>query len=249
MPEPTISCLVGGADAATDDELIALYSVADRRVPWLRANFVSSLDGAGTHAGVSAGLGTAADKRVFALLRRLADVIIVGAGTVRAEGYRGMRLDGASVNWRKAHGLPSEPVFAVVSSNLNFDPAVFDGYPVRPLVLTGAAAPGERLAALSGVADIIVCGEDRVDIQALRQALVLRGLTQLHSEGGPSLFGALIADGAVDELCLTLSPLLEGGDAPRITRGAAEMQRAMELRHVLASDDGTLLLRYTARLG
>src|SRR5690554_8188229 len=95
----------GTTDALSDDELLKLYSVADRGQPWLRANFISSVDGAATHDGLSAGLGSPADRRVFDLLRRLADVIVVGAGTVRAEGYEGLRLDDEAVGWRVGNGL------------------------------------------------------------------------------------------------------------------------------------------------
>src|SRR5690606_14940003 len=111
--------LAGAADALSDNELLDLYAVADRATPWLRANFVSSVDGAATHNGLSAGLGSPADRRVFDLLRRLADVIVVGAGTVRAEGYGGLSLDDDSADWRIANGLTAQPVFAVVSSSLN----------------------------------------------------------------------------------------------------------------------------------
>lgn len=240
--------LAGSADAASDDDIAALYTVPDRSRSWLRANFVSSLDGAATHDGRSGGLGSAADRRVFALLRRLADVIVVGAGTVRVEGYRGMRLDDDSAAWRVAHGLVAQPVFAVVSARLDVDRTIFEGNPVRPLVLTGAAAPAERRAALAEVADVVDCGGASVDTRLMRLALAERGLTQVHSEGGPHLLGTMIEEGTLDELCLTLSPRLEGGTARRITDGHAAVPTEMELAHVLTAADGTLLLRYRRSL-
>lgn len=239
--------LAGKTDALSDDQLADLYAVDDRRQPWLRVNFVSSLDGAATHDGRSGGLGSAADRRVFDLLRRLADVIVVGAGTVRVEGYRGMRLDDEAVGWRVRHRLAPQPVFAVVSARLDLDPEVFQGNPVRPLVLTGSDAPQDRRDALEEVADVIECGEDRVETRRMLDALGERGLHQVHSEGGPHLLGAMIEEGTIDELCLTLSPRLEGGMARRITDGHGVNPTDLALAHVLTAADSTLLLRYVRR--
>lgn len=237
---------LSGADALGDDQLTALYEVADRAQSWLRVNFVSSADGAATHNGLSGGLGTPADKRVFGILRRLADVIIVGAGTVRAEGYGGVLLDESAVEWRRRHGLAEHPEFAIVSARLDLDP----GHPVfaeaarKPLVLTCSSASAERRAKLSAVAEVIDCGDEAVDTRMLRSQLNERGLTQQHCEGGPHFFGALIEQGTVDELCLTLSPRLEGGTARRIADGHLPVATQLGLAHALAAGDGTLLLRY-----
>ena len=237
--------LAGMADALSDDELADLYAVPDRRQRWVRANFISSLDGAAAHDGRSAGLGSPSDRRLFELLRRLADVIVVGAGTVRIEGYRGMRLDDEAVGWRVRHHLAVQPVFAVISARLEADPAVFEGNPVRPLVLTGSDAPMDRRRALEEVADVIDCGEDRVETRRMLDQLAARGLHQVHSEGGPHVLGTMIEEGTIDELCLTLSPRLEGGMARRITDGHPANPTEMHLAHALSADDGTLLLRYT----
>ncbi|MDQ1548937.1 MAG: hypothetical protein QOD27_595 [Microbacteriaceae bacterium] len=241
--------LDASSDAATDDQLAEWYSVADRRIPWLRANFVSSIDGAATHDGLSAGLGSAADQRVFHLLRRLADVIVVGAGTVRAEGYGGRLLDSAAAGWRAGIGLAPHPVLAIVSARLELDPtsSVFTDAPTRPIVVTSAAATDERRAAVAEVADIVDCGEDRVDTVLMRERLVSRGLTQMHSEGGPHLLGSMIEDGALDEICLTVASRLEGGTARRIADGHLAVGTGMTLAHALVGADGTLMLRYTRR--
>jgi riboflavin biosynthesis pyrimidine reductase len=239
--------LAGSADALSDDQLLELYAAGDRGHSRLRVNFVSSLDGAATHDGRSGGLGSAADRRVFDLLRWPADVIVVGAGTVRVEGYRGMALDDRAVAWREQHGLSPQPVFAVVSSRLDLDAEVFEGNPVRPIVLTTATSPADRREALSAVADIVECGDVRVDTRRMRDALAERGLTQVHSEGGPHLLGTMIEEGTLDELCLTLSPRLEGGMARRITDGHPANPTDMTLAHVLTASDGTLLLRYLRR--
>jgi riboflavin biosynthesis pyrimidine reductase len=133
----------------------------------------------------------------------------------------------------------------VVSGSLDLDPAqaVFADAPVRPVVFTHAAAPAERRAALSEVADVVSVGDTAVDLTAMARELHGRGATQLLSEGGPHLLGALTAADLVDELCLTVSPLLAGPGAGRITAGPPSAPRPMTLRHVLTAD-GALLMRY-----
>ncbi len=234
------------ASESLDDEGIAdLYESGVR--PWLRVNFVSSIDGSATHAGLSGGLSGEADKRVFEILRRLCDVVLVGAGTVRAEGYGAMQVDEASQAWRLEHGLSAHPAFAIVSASLNLDAAsgIFADAPMRPVVLTVESAPAEARHALSAVADVVDCGRERVDPAVAVAALIERGLDRVHCEGGPHLFGDLVAAGLVDELCLTVSPVLEGGDGPRISAGAApDAPVGLALAHILVEDDA-LLLRYT----
>lgn len=235
--------------ALDDDDLIRLYSPADRSVPRVRANFIASIDGSATAAGLSGGLGAPADKRVFDLLRRLADVVVVGAGTVRSEGYGALRMDADAAAWRRAHGLAAHPTFAIVSGSLRLDPAsaMFTEAPVRPLIFTVDSATGSpadrqsQVGVLSEVADVIVCGETTLDASGLVGALVARGLPQIHCEGGPSLLGALTASDVLDELCLTVSPMLEGGDGPRISHATRPMgPRAMVLDLMLHSGSMTL---------
>jgi riboflavin biosynthesis pyrimidine reductase len=227
------------------DETLERYTVTDRSTPHLRVNFVSSLDGAATHDGLSGGLGDDADRLVFDTLRMLTDVILVGAGTVRAEGYGGIRFTADAVAWRVAHGLPEHPPVAMVSGRLDLDPAlpVFTRAATRPIVVTHAAAPAKRRSALAEVADVLVCGEASVDHALMVSTLTERGYPQVLCEGGPSLFGSLLAADAVDELCLTLAPLLESGQAPRIAVGPEASPQRMRLAHALPAGD-TLLLRY-----
>jgi len=230
-------------EPAADVDDAALVAGLRRADPVLRVNFVSSVDGAVTRDGLSGGLGDAADHRYFELLRRAADVVLVGAGTVRAEGYGPMRVSDASAAWREAHGLPPHPVFAIVSGRLDLDPGsrIFTEAPVRPLVVT---TQGHDTAAFAGVADVVEAGRGaRVDAPAAVAALHARGLTRILCEGGPHLFGALLAADVVDELCLTVSSTLEAGDAGRIAVGALPEPRGLELAHVLRSGS-TLLLRY-----
>ncbi|TFC30698.1 pyrimidine reductase family protein [Cryobacterium sp. TMT1-3] len=226
-------------------QLIEHYRVPDRLTPRVRVNFIASLDGAATHEGLSAGLNNADDKIVFDVLRLLTDVILVGAGTVRAEGYGGILLPADDAAWRVQAGLAAQPPVAIVSGRLDLDPGhpVFSQAATRPIVLTHAAAPADRRAALAEVAEVIVCGELAIDPHLLVAALTARGLPQILCEGGPHLFGDFVAADRVDELCLSLAPVLEGGSAGRIAVGADAAARAMELKHVLRAGD-MLFLRY-----
>ena len=202
--------------------------------PWLRAVMVSSLDGAVEAGGRSSGVATPADRRVFVRLRRSADVVLVGAGTVRAEDYRGVRSgDG---------GAP--PPIAVVTSSAALDPAsrLFTDTRTPPIVLTTAAAPPARRDALVAAGgDVAVLGD--LMAPSLLGELERRGLRRVLCEGGPRLLGTLLDDDAVDELCLTLSPVMVGGTAARIAVSGEPVTRPMQLAGAL-EEDGTLLLRY-----
>ncbi len=235
----------GAAAPLGDEQLASCYAVDDRSRQSLRLNFVASIDGAATAQGLTAGLSSPADKRVFDLLRRLCDVVLVGAGTVRAEGYGAMRLDAAAVQWRRANGLTDQPVFAIVSGKLGLDPrsAVFTEAPVRAIVVTAGASPTSKKEALSRVADVVVCGEKRLDARLMLAELARRGLRHVLCEGGPRLFGTMLEADCVDELCLTINPRIEAGEAPRIAAGALPAARRMALHHALISGS-TLLLRY-----
>jgi riboflavin biosynthesis pyrimidine reductase len=228
-----------------DAALIALYSRGTG--PRLRVNFVTSIDGAVELDGRSAGLSGGPDKRVFGILRMVCDALLVGAGTLCQERYGALRLTAARRHWRLAQGLPEFPTLVVVSSALNLDPTqpALAEAPVRPLVLTHARA--EPPTGLTEVADLIRCGTDRVDLAAGLDELRRRGLDQVLCEGGPRLFGALTSAGLVDEVCLTVAPLLTGPGSDRISTGLADpgRPRRLALRHVLAAGDGTLLLRHT----
>ena len=247
MNDAAISRGWPGRDVAPldDDQLAECYAINGRNKQSVRVNFVASIDGAATDHGLSGGLSGHADKRVFDLLRRLSDVILVGAGTVRAEGYGAMRLDPASVQLRRASGLTDQPVFAIVSGTLGLDPesAVFSDAPVKAIVVTVGASSQAKKEAFSRVADVLVCGEETLDVDVMLDAFAKRGLRQVLCEGGPTLFGTLLDADRVDELCLTISPLLEAGGAGRIVAGAPEKARRMTLHHVLVSD-GSLMLRY-----
>lgn len=234
-------------DPASDlDDEALLARLESPALPWLRMNFIASLDGAATRAGRSGGLGDDADRRMFDLLRRWADVVLLGAGTARIEEYGGMRLGDDAAAWRVASGMPPHPALALVTRRLDLDPSspIFVDAPVRPIVFTVASASPQRREALAEVATVIDAGVDDVDPRRVREILVERGLTRIHSEGGPSLFGSFLEEGVVDELCLTLAPTLESGSSGRIAHGAGDAAQQMRLASALRAGD-ELLLRYT----
>lgn len=237
------------ANDASDHDLLAWYDVDASHsdgAPWVRLNFVSSADGAATRNGLSGGLGDEADRRVFELLRYLADVVLVGAGTVRAEGYGPMALSAEAVAWRTANGLAPQPVFAIASGSALLDPAspVFTEAPVRPLVFTTGAGAASN-DALAAVADVVVTAPTgpRLDAQGLVDGLRERGLRRVHCEGGPTFAGTLLDAGLVDELDLTLAATLEGGGARRILSAPLPAEQSMRLALLLRSES-TLLMRY-----
>jgi riboflavin biosynthesis pyrimidine reductase len=236
-----------------DAALLRSYAPPGGAQPFVRFNFVSSIDGAATLGGLSGELGTRADKRVFMLLRRVADVILVGAGTVRAEGYDGELLDAPSRAWRLERGMSERPVLAVVSGHLDLDPDgdLFAGNPGRLLILTSGAADPGRVAALGAVAEVIVseAAEPAVDPRWIIRMLHGRGLRVIHSEGGPTLLGDFQRVDALDSLCVTFSPLLVAGDSPRIARGAAtDIPLEMAL-HLLHEEENGLLAEYRREHG
>lgn len=221
-------------DAVHPVDLREVYRVdAERHV---RVNFASSADGAVTVDGKSRGLSSDADREVFHVLRSLADVVLVGAGTARAEGYGGARATDGHI-----------PPIAVVSRSLDLDSAsrLFTDTEVAPIVITCADAPADRRKALADVAEVLVAGQDDVDVRAALDQLADRGRKRVICEGGPHLFGWLAAAQAFDELCLTVAPLLAGGRAGRIVAGVeTQLADPLRLTHVL-EDDGHLFLRYS----
>lgn len=218
-----------------DEELLGRYP----RTEGLRVNFVTSLDGSAAIGGLSAALSSPTDKQVFRLLRMTCDALLVGAATLRDEDYRPLTLDADRRAWRAAGGLAAYPRLVIFSAGLSVEPdhRALREAPVRPLVVT-AADPGDH--PLREVADVLVAADVRTAVAGLRAA----GLTHLLCEGGPTLLGALTAADLVDELCLTLSPLLAGPEGPRMVLGDPHPPRRMRLVHALPAEDGMLLLRY-----
>ncbi|MEU2060208.1 pyrimidine reductase family protein [Streptomyces sp. NPDC013455] len=216
--------------------------------PWLRANMVSSLDGAAQHEGRSQPISSAADMRIFGTLRALADVVVVGAETVRQEGYRPARARAEFAAAREAAGQGPVPAIAVVSASLELDFTLplFTSPLVPTLILTGAAAAPDRVAAAEKAGARVVIAGEGMGVEPARAVQTLAGLghTRLLTEGGPRLLGQLIAAEVLDELCLTVSPMLTAGDAQRIAGGpSVAVPRRFSLVSLL-EEDGFLFSRY-----
>jgi riboflavin biosynthesis pyrimidine reductase len=206
----------------------------------LRVNFVSSLDGAVAVDGLSAELSSPADKVRFRLLRRECDALLVGAGTFRKENYRPLTLDAERRAWRLENGLTAYPTLVLVSRSMDLDPEhpALARAPMRPIVLT----PGEGTLAVAEVIRFSSLADGLAQLEK-------RGLKNVLCEGGPELFGALTREDLVDELFLTLSPLLAGPGASRIISGVPHEPRRMRLSQVDTAEDGMLLLKYERQRG
>jgi riboflavin biosynthesis pyrimidine reductase len=228
-----------------DEDITQLYGYPVERT-WVRANFVSTLDGAVQGPDdKAASISDSADRRVFALLRSLCDVVVVGAGTARAEGYAPVKPHEVDTDLRQRQGLTDVPSIAVVSRTLDISEELLCGGEAPTLVLTTASAPEARVADARAVADVIVAGEETIDARAVVEELSARGLQRILLEGGPRLMRSFVAADRCDELCLTVSALMVGGDRHRLLRGGAvEPPKAFQLRHLL-EEDGTLFCRYT----
>lgn len=233
------------ATALDDAALIDRYAPPPNVSRWLRVNLVSSADGAVEVDGNSYALSSDEDMRVFRFLRMRCDVLITGAGTVRTDGYQALKMSPDRVAWRRDNGLPDHPVMAVVSrtADLDLSMPLFADAPVKPIVITCQSSLPARRQAIKKVADVIVAGEDGVDFPAAVDLLQKRGLRQQLCEGGPHILGELTASDLVDELCLTVSPVLAGAGAGRITAGPSSPLRRMRLAQALHAG-GNLLLRY-----
>jgi len=242
LTEPIVDRAPGTAELIAD--LAACYAYPDGL--WVRANMVTSLDGAIAVEGRSGGLSGAADRLLFHVLRSLADVILVGAGTARAERY-GLAKPGST--WPQLRqGRQATPPIAVVSRGISLDlhSQLIRGDDSLPktIVLTTSQAPAGRVAAAAKTANVIVVGDDEVSAKAAIDTLAGLGHRRILVEGGPTLLGQLISANLLDELCVTISPLIVGGHGPRmiVQHGPAEVT-GLSLA-TLIEDDGFLLSRY-----
>jgi riboflavin biosynthesis pyrimidine reductase len=227
------------------------YAAVDRRKPdgscWVTGHMVAGLDGCAAVHGRVGALSTAPDKALFADMRTLADVVLVGARTVREEGYGAVRLSDDRSAARVARGLPATPPLAIVSRSLDLDwgSRAFTGAAEgsRTIVVTCERAPADRLARAREVAEVVVAGEESVEPAALMAQLAARGQTAVLCEGGPSWLGELVVAGLLDELCLTISPMMGGDPLPVAVFPPGASLTGFSLRHVLREED-TLFLRY-----
>ena len=226
-------------------DLAATYQPTRRRDDrWVRLNMIASLDGATALEGRSGSLGGTADRAVFQTLRGFADVILVGAATMRGEHYGPPTLPADVRDARLARGQTAEPAIAVITRRVDFDwdARFFVAADPKPIVFT-VGASASRIPSEAPLSDVIVAGDDRLDLPAGLDRLTAHGYHDVLVEGGPSINGLLATAGEIDELCLTVSPQLVGGDSSRVLRGATMAATRLALTSVLAADD-FLFLRY-----
>jgi riboflavin biosynthesis pyrimidine reductase len=237
-------------DTADDVRLIDFYTYPeDLRACWVRGNMIVSLDGGATDDGKAGGLAGRGDRAVFSLMRHAADVILVGASTVRIENYSGAQLPVAARQARQRRGQAEVPPIAVVTRSGDLDPSalLFTRTEVPPLILTSARTVEDTRSRLGAVAEVIdASGADpnSADPAVILTVLGERGLVRVLTEGGPLFLGSLIENGLMDELCLTVAPILVGGASKRIVTGLGHVHTKMRRAHLLADDDGYLYTRY-----
>jgi 5-amino-6-(5-phosphoribosylamino)uracil reductase len=226
-------------------EIENIYKYPDLlKKPYVRVNFIASTNGKVSVGGRSAGLGSKTDTIIFGRLRRLADVILVGAGTARADGYRGARSWEKLRIQRRERGQAEVAPIAVVTASaaLDIEGPLFMDTMVPPLILTVESAPLANVSRLAEAgAEIIRVGEERAEIDRILDAFANRNLYRVLCEGGPALFGNLIAADAVDELCYTVAPYV--GGAGNISNAGVDEIRRMRLESVLIDSD-YLMIRY-----
>ena len=211
------------------DDLYAHPVPADGSA-WVRANVVGTGDGAAAGPdGRSRSISSPADRALLVVLRRAADVVLVGAATAACEGYRPVRTPIAVASTALDVDLDS-PLFRAATT----------------VLLTCEAAPVDRRRAAR--CEVVVLPGDRVDPAAAVAELARRGLSRVLCEGGPRLLGSVVAAGVLDELCLTVSPLLLAGPASRVATSPTAVPTAMRLASV-CTDDGSLFLRYVRARG
>jgi len=216
----------GATDARAYVASLEFHQLADR--PYTVANFVASADGHTTVEGWSRKLSDPADRELFYALRERADAVLVGPRTLAAEHYKRLLPAPERRERRLAAGRPAEPLAVTVSRSgrVPREVPLFTDTPDNVLVFEGDGVPLDAV------------------LHTLRRD---HGVETLLCEGGPTLFGALVRERLVDELFLTLAPLLVGGgetSGPAVVSGPPpEAPTSLELAGALERE-GTLFLRY-----
>ncbi|MFI7074920.1 dihydrofolate reductase family protein [Micromonospora sediminicola] len=235
-----------------DDELHDRYATnAEHSVRLLT---VSSIDGLAAMNGTSAPLSGPGDQRVYQMVKRDADLVLIGAGTVRAEQYGPTMLTSLQVARRRSMGLAPYPTIAVVSRSLDLDLTgpLFQHHrgrhvPPRPIIVAPAATMPTVDPALAERVDLVAAGETDVDLALAVQKLRSLGHHRLVCEGGPYLAGKMARAGLLDEICMTITPQLLAVPGPRITApsGTVPAGDDWQLHRSLLDERGNLFLRYT----
>jgi len=230
-----------------EPELPAVYAYPDHARRWLRANMVASVDGLAQADGASRGLSGSADVRVLRTLRGLADVVLVGAATVRTEGYtRPVVVREEFAGARAAAGQPPAAAIAVVSASLevDFSSPLYTEAVAPTITVTCADAPADRLEAAYAAGEVLIAGTGRVDLAEAVDRFADGGRGRLLCEGGPSLLAAVATAGRLDEVCVSFSPQLRAGEGMRILEGPALPEPLPLTLHTLLTEDGFLFARY-----
>jgi riboflavin biosynthesis pyrimidine reductase len=236
--------LPDAAEKLSTEDIVEAYRLPPGRA--LRVNFIASPDGATTVAGKSRGLQMPGDLLVFRVLRALGDAILVGAGTAAAEGYGPMEDDPVVVRLREDLGRPATAPIVVVSrrASVPLDSRLVGGR-VPSICVTCEAADPERRAALAAAGlEVLVCGENNVDLPLALDRLAERGIEQLTCEGGPQLLHSALVAGVVDELDLSISPFLVGGHEVRLLPDVPLLAPARLTLASLLEEDDMLFARY-----
>jgi riboflavin biosynthesis pyrimidine reductase len=242
--------VLGPVEVVGDDRIDDFYSYPDDlQRCWVRGNMIASVDGGATVAGRSGGLGAAGDRALFGRMRQAADVIVVGASTVRTEDYSGAQLSAAARLDRVARGQSEVPPIAVLtrSADLDRDAKFFHRTEVPPILLTSARTAVEACERFGDLADVVDASgpePDAVDPGIALDILRRRGLRRVLAEGGPAVLGLFTTADLLDELCVTVAPVLVGGAAQRIVTGPDQVRTPLHRSHVLTDDDGYLYCRY-----
>jgi riboflavin biosynthesis pyrimidine reductase len=237
---------IDGADVRLTD----FYAYPDDlQTCWVRGNMIASLDGGATANGKAGGLAGAGDRSMFGLMRHSADVILVGAATVRVENYSGAQVPLAARHARQGRGQAEVPPIAVVTRAGGLDPSarLFTRTEVPPLILTSTRSVADTRSRLGAVAEVIDASgpdPDTADPTVVLKILAERGLFRVLTEGGPLLLGSLIENELLDELCLTIAPILVGGASKRTATGVGNVHTKMRRTHLLSDDEGYLYTRY-----
>lgn len=248
LATPLERLLPDRAETTVEDQLatfdpVALCSSPDR--PYVFTNFALTVDGHATVEGRSGAIGTDTDTAMLVGLRMRAEAIMIGAGTMRAERYGRVFTDPARRAVRERRGLPADPLFVLVSGRLDlpWDAPLFTDGGGRVLIFTASEdSPPETATPVR-----VVRHRGRVDVvEALRHLRVERGIRSLLCEGGPHLHADLLSAGLVDELFVTLGPMVAGGEGPGLTSGLPEHVTPLELAWLLR-DGGELFARYLVR--
>lgn len=220
------------------------------RDTWVRANMVASLDGATAGGdGRSGTVSSDVDREVFRVLRGLADVVLVGAGTARTEGYGPAAVNPDLLDLRRERGSADAAIVVQVtrSGRVEAGRGMFDQPRPGLVVLAGGDADAlARAREAAGAEQVLLAGHvdtGGVDLASALEQLAELGSSRVLCEGGPALLGALAAADLLDELCLTTSPGLVAGDAARVVTGDAVDPRGYRLAGLL-HESSTLLARW-----